>query len=424
MTEPDGTAILLCKWHPTLLEELLARTPDVYVVLDDFDVEHMHPDQVLLDKTRGVYRVSSFDSIEELSSIAVDLTIHHVIVGKIVSHTEFSQYGAGLLELLLHGGEDPLKFTAYRDKRLMKARVRAAGVPTARSCSLAGPDDLTAAHRAMATLRFPVVVKPASGFGTMSTLKVERPEDLLDTLTGYTFEPLLRSRQLIIEEFITGDEVCVDALWSGGEALSFVVHSYYRPRIGLTAESLHEDSGLNGSRVLTESDHPELYRELRQLHNRINQGLRIKDGATHLEVFVQQDGTIVFSEIATRVGGAWVPRMLSAYLGREVWAAIAEAAVTGDGVPARPRRPYVGGVNISPLQPGLITAMPDEAELASHPGVLDWQVIRGLGSRVSLTHPSEWCLFLVLGADSAQEYEELRREATERFFIETHEGEQ
>ncbi|MFJ6687015.1 ATP-grasp domain-containing protein [Streptomyces werraensis] len=424
MTAPNGTVTLLCKWHKTVLEELLNLSDNVYVILDDFDVAHMSPDQSLLEKARKVYRVSSFDSVEELAAVAVDLHLLQVRVDRIVSHTEFSQYGAGYLELLLLDVEDRWKHTAYRDKRLMKERVRVQGVPTARYLSLAGPQDSEAAERVTAEFEFPVVVKPVSGFGTMSTVRVDRPADLPSVLESYSFESLLRGQQLMVEEFVEGDEICVDAFWADGVALSFIVHSYRAPRLAVTAKSRLDNDGLDGALVINEADEPDLYRRMRTLHDRINAGLGIAHGATHLEVFVRPDGQIVFSEIATRVGGGMMPRMLSAYLGRDIWADLAQVVVAGECLPAKPRQPYVGAVHITGTRPGLITSMPEKADLDAHPGILDWQMLREPGSKITLAHPSEWCLILVLGAESAQAYEKLRQEVIERFRVEVEQEEE
>ncbi|MFE7271834.1 ATP-grasp domain-containing protein [Streptomyces sp. NPDC057623] len=418
MTTETATATVLCKWHPKVLAELLALTPDVYVVLDDYDVECMNPDPLLLDRARQVYQVSSFDSVEELAAVAVDLAHRQVQVGRIVSHTEFSVFGAGYLELLLQGSTDPLKHAAYRDKRLMKERVRAAGVPTTRYRSLVGPDDRVGAERAMAELQFPVVIKPVSGFGTMSTVRVDRAEDLAKTLAEFSFEPLLRAKQLMVEEFVPGKEICVDAFWADGRDVSFVVHAYRSPRLSVTAAARREDNGVDGIRIIREADEPELYHRMRELHDGINRGLGIEHGATHLEVFLRPDGEIVFSEIATRVGGGTIPPMLSAYFGRDVWSDFARVVVTGTCPPAAPKRPFIGVLNLSASLPGVIVAMPDEAELAAHPGVLDYEMVLRPGDRVTLTNPSEWCLMLVFGADSAEQYDEVRRDLVERFRVE------
>lgn len=409
-------AVLLCKWNSRLATALLDLAPDLYIILDDFDVENMRPDPAVLARMRQVYRVSHFDSIEELAGIAVDLELREAGPVKIVSHTEFSQYGAGYLDLLLRNVHDPMRHVAFRDKRLMKRRVAQAGAQTTRFASVPGAEHVAAA----AELTFPVVVKPSSGFGTMSTLRVETYEELAKVVSEYSFEPLLRGKHLIVEEFVDGAEYGVDSIWADGQALTFVVHEYYVSRLDMTHRT-ESWVPLDGSRIVSEKDEPDLYRRLRKLHEHVNRGLDIRDGATHLELFVRPDGDAVFSEIATRVGGAWIPRMLGAHFGRPVWDSIADAAVTGRCPEPRPPYPYVGGLHLSPMRPGIITALPSEAELAAHPGVLDWQCLRRVGGTARLAHPSDWYFFVTVGAETREAYDQLCREVVERFRIDTQE---
>ncbi|WP_330289386.1 ATP-grasp domain-containing protein [Streptomyces sp. NBC_00576] len=419
VSHPD--AVVLCKWQPQLATALLDLTPELYIILDDFDAQQLRPDPEVLARMRHVYRVSHFDSIEELAAVAVDLRLRGVENVKVISHAEFSQYGAGYLDLLLGNDEDPMRHVAFRDKRLMKQRVALAGTPVARFESLSDASDTRAVAAAAARLSFPVVVKPASGFGTMSTVRVDLPDDLPSVVEQLTFEPLLRSKQLIVEEFVEGTELCVDAIWSGGKALTFVVHQYYANRITLMAQGAAARP-LDGSHILPEADHPGLYRRLRALHDRVNQGLGIQDGATHLEAFVRSDGDIFFSEIGTRIGGAWVPRMLSAHFGRSVWQSIAEAELTGFCPDPTPEYPYVGAVHLGPERPGVITSIPADTELAEFPGVLDWQHLRKVGGKARLSHPSEWYFFVVLGAETQDAYDQLCHDVAKRFRVET-EGE-
>ncbi|MFF7279584.1 ATP-grasp domain-containing protein [Streptomyces griseorubiginosus] len=417
-TPKTARTVVLCKWQPQLITALLTLTTDLYLVLDDYDVEVHRPDADVLARMRQVYRVSHFDSIEELAAVAVDLRLRGAEGAKVISHAELSQYGAGYLDLMLGSVQDPMHHVAFRDKRLMKQRVAGAGARAAHFQSVPDASDTHAVEQAAARLAFPVVVKPASGFGTMSTVRVDLPDALPAVVEELTFEPLLRSKQLIVEEFVQGTELCVDALWADGEALTFIVHQYYANRIRLADRGAPERP-LDGSQILPEEHHPVLHRRLRELHDRVNQGLGIRDGATHLEAFVQPDGDVVFSEIGTRIGGAWVPRMISAHLGYPVWTAIAEAELTGTCQDPKPPHPYVGAVHLSPERPGIITSMPEDEELAELPGVLDWQRLRKVGGKARLGHPSDWYLFVVLGAETQEEYDRLCHEVADRFRIET-----
>jgi hypothetical protein len=405
--------IVVCTYQPEILIPLLEQHAEVCLVLDGVDRRYRSPDQWLLGQCAKVYHIGTFDSIAELSAVAVDLRSSGRVVTEVFNHYEMSQFGAGYLKLLLGTQADPLHHVAHRDKRLMKELVRGVGVPTAEYRSLPDPADAAVVARIAEELSAPLIVKPASGFGTTTTGKVEDAADLGAVATGLTFDVAQRSHQLIVEEYVTGEELCVDAIWSRGAALTFVVHKYLRPRMTVL------DNALDGSLVLQPDDHPELYERLREMHDRVNPALGIHSGPTHLEVFQCPDGELLFSEIASRPGGAWVPLMLDAYHGHTSWSLAVSAVLTGTVAPLHAARPYVGGISIRPSTPGVITDMPTDEELLRHPGMITWHRQRQVGERARCDGPSDWYMFLILGADSEDELVETCVEATRRFTIRT-----
>jgi len=137
-----------------------------------------------------------------------------------------------------------------------------------------------------------------------------------------------------------------------------------------------------------------------------------------MEVFVRADGGLVFGEIANRIGGIWIPMMLSEYFGRDIWRVLAEAHMFGEGPAANPGRRCVGGVNIRPSSPGVICAMPTAEELNRVDGVLRWVVVNGVGARARLAHPAEQYLMLVIAAADHAEFKERCRRLEEQLVIE------
>ncbi|MFH9086720.1 ATP-grasp domain-containing protein [Streptomyces sp. NPDC017673] len=404
--------VIICKWSEQLVRSMLDLTPHVFVVLDEFDTTFMNPDQELLARAERVYRIKDFDSLEEMSAVATDLVLRGAAIDHIVSFTEFSQFGAGYLGVLLGLADDRMRHVSFRDKRLMKERVRRAGVRTADWITLADPsraDDVAAVRD---RLTFPIVVKPVAGSGTIGALRVDKPEELEPVLAGIVPDPHLKSHQLTAEEFVPGREYHVDALWHDGRPLYLLVSTYYRPRLALLdPEAVPDPDGTpeDGSYLITEDDAPELYRRVTELHLEVNSALGITHGATHLEVFERPDGELVFSEIASRMAGGWIGAVISEYLGYEIHTAIARATVTGRIPEPRPSKPYLGALHLRPAQAGRITAIPTVEEMRAVDGVLRAQRLRGVGDSVERTNPSEWCAFVVLGADSREEYEALAR---------------
>ncbi|GGR63160.1 hypothetical protein GCM10010282_65260 [Streptomyces roseolus] len=409
--------VVVCKWQTEIVSSLLDCGAGVYLVLDRYDLRHEDLEEELLDRCLGVYRVGSFDSLEELSGVAVDIRLRDREVDLVIGHGELCQFGAGYLGVLLGTVADPLYPVSHRDKRLMKQRVRDAGVPVTGFMSLPDATDRAAVAALAEALTMPVIVKPAAGYGSMSTVRAKDAEELAVVTADFTFEPLLNSKQLIVEEFVTGSELCVDAIWADGEPLTFVLHQYHTPRLAIADDE--DAASMDGSRVLLPEEHPDLVRQAREIHQRINGVLGIKEGATHMETFIRPNGELVFSEIATRVSGGWIPDMLSAHLGHSIWSLVGQAAATGTCPPPDRKHRYIAGVHLRPEKPGVITSIPSDEEFAAFPGVISWRCSRKVGDRVRLSHPSEWYLFVVFGAETPEELEELRVRVARRFVIET-----
>ncbi|WP_018585795.1 ATP-grasp domain-containing protein [Salinispora arenicola] len=416
MTARTGNSrntVVVCNYRPEILVALFNQDAEVCLVLDRVDQRYRSPDQQLLDQCAEVYRISTFDSIAELSAVAVDIRGCGRMVAEVFSNDELSQFGVGYLRLLLGATANPLHHVACRDKRLMKELVRGAGVPTTEFRSLPDAANTTALTRIAGELSAPLIVKPASGYGSNTTEKVDDAGALGTVAGGLTFDMVQRSHQLIVEEYVTGEELCVDAVWSGEKALTFVVHKYLKPRMTVL------DNGLDGSLILLPEDHPDLYGRLREMHARLNPALGIESGPTHLEVFERPDGELIFSEIATRPGGGWIQYMIGAHHGHSPWSLAVSAALTGTIPPLSSPRRYVGGISIRPTTPGVITHMPTEEELLRHPAMITWHRRRQIGERARCSGPSDWYMFLILGADSEDELIHTCTEAARTFTVQT-----
>jgi biotin carboxylase len=399
--------ILFCKWEAVALRVLLDAQVPVHVVLDEWDVAFGDIDEELLASAAGVYRVTNFDSIEQLTAVAVDLRLRDAKISRIASFAEFSQYGAGLLSTFLGVNPAGLELaTVTRDKRAMKARQREAGVPCARSLSVPDADHPPTPAEVAETVGFPAVVKPVSGMNAMATIRVNNPEEYLAGVAALEFPPEIGSRQLIIEEYIDGAEFHCDAVWSDGEPWHFTVGSYLSPR-------LSTGRGVEASRLLDpEADADQIAAAL-ALHRRVNEALGIRDGATHFEFFRRADGSLVASEVATRLGGGPLLEMVLARDGvdlRELWA----SQLLGGPRPQLPLRDrpwrHIAGINIPPVGTGTITRVPSADALDADPHV----VTHHLNCAVGDEGWPPWTLPMVVGAASADELlatiERVRRE--------------
>jgi formate-dependent phosphoribosylglycinamide formyltransferase (GAR transformylase) len=109
----------------------------------------------------------------------------------------------------------------FRDKELMKQLLGAAGLRTPGHESA---ETVAGVWAAAERLGFPLIVKPIAGAGAADTYRADSPDELDAVL------PMLRHvPQVIVEEFVDGEEFTYDTICAGGQVL-FENICWYRPR--------------------------------------------------------------------------------------------------------------------------------------------------------------------------------------------------
>jgi hypothetical protein len=396
--------LVVCRWDPFILRALLDRQASIVLLFDEWEATHRVFDPELLARVDRVVCIQSFDAIDQLAQLVVQLQLEDWRVDKVLSLSEFSQFGAAYLAHLLGLAQPAIELSILtRDKRAMKQQVATVGIPCARFVSISTADVPGGIAQVEKELGFPVVVKPAAGMGTVDTRFVRSADELRDYVRPAgdgTAE-----QYVMAEEVVHGEEFHVDAIWRGGRALVLTVSQYLKPRIQIDTPGAD-----NGSFILARAQHAELYQAVEAMHARINDSFGIGDEITHLEVFQTADGQVLFSEIASRFAGGAIPQMFRQFGMdlRELWL----EAVLGTereellGLLHEPPYPYVGWVNIAPTEPGVIVQEPTEEELARFAYVLDVDRTRQVGEILEELHPSIWCLLVVFGGSSEGEIRE------------------
>ncbi|MEV7124028.1 ATP-grasp domain-containing protein [Kitasatospora griseola] len=411
--------IVLCKWDESALRSFLARGAGIILIVDKSDRTWEEMPESILERMMRVYEVDTTDSIDELTAVAVDLELSGTTVDRVVTSHEQAQYGAGFLAQRL--GLDPaalITITGVRDKRYMKSRVGGAGVRVARFSTIGSRSDATDVDEVADHVGFPMVVKPVNGMGTIATTRVHDRAQLNSLVETFDYTaPGVRSRQLVAEESISGDEYHIDAVWRDGDPWVFSISRFFCPRL-----ALNEGAGINGSYTLAERDYPELYEAALKMHKAANSALGIERGITHLEMFAGSTSEdLIFSEVATRPGGGGVIPIVREKYGPNLYDAWAEETLDGDRSNLAWKQspyPYVGGLNITPEQSGVISKLPDFDELLQRPNILSLECPRTVGSRITLAHPSVWCLMLVIGTETEEEMIRLAAELKKTVTIE------
>ncbi len=197
---------------------------------------------------------------------------------------------------------------AFRDKDRMKAVLRAHGVPVARSALSESPAALA---EFVASVGFPVIVKPQAGLGARETYRVTSPEDLT-ALERKGVVPS-RARPLQVEEFVTAREHTCETVtirgapvWrSGTRYLPTPLEVLEYPWIQYCVLLPREDQGTDWTRF-----HPVNAAALAALFGP-SAGTAAGTALTHMEWFLKDDGSALVNEVGARPPGVGIMPLMS-----------------------------------------------------------------------------------------------------------------
>jgi len=188
----------------------------------------------------------------------------------------------------------------FRDKARMKNVLRAHGVPCARhALAASGPEALAFA----ASVGFPLVCKPPAGAGGKATHRLENATDLQEAIAR--FAPA-RGREMLLEEFVQGDEHSFDTVSIRGKA---VWHSltHYAP----TPLHVLETPWIQWCVLLPREVDDPRYDDIRAVAVRALAALGMGTGVSHMEWFRRPDGSLAISEVGARPPGAQICTLIS-----------------------------------------------------------------------------------------------------------------
>jgi ATP-grasp domain len=334
LISPRNAGLPFAQWLPEESGRLVAVTAAGVTVGDGFaevvTVADYSDDDAVLDAARAAASRHQLRGILALAEIDVDRA-------------------AALRSELKLPGLDTVAATVYRDKVPMKVFARAAGirVPDFTPVTNAGEiADFMASHPGR------VVVKPRSGSGSTGVYVLDAPEQAADLVGVVSTQPYE------VEEFVDGVLHHVDAFQVDGAAVAAVA-SFYTGQGCLE----HWTDAPFGSRTLDPRD-PLSDRLVRETWRLVDALPSPPTVCVHAEFFVTGSGEIVLCEVAARVGGGPIPRMLRQVLGvdpRELWARVECGLPTDlDAVRQRVRTAPLAAFYGVPPRRGRIQRLPEK----------------------------------------------------------------
>ena len=216
-------------------------------------------------------------------------------------------------------GTRPEVATLFRDKSRMKAALRAAGLPVAKS-RLAGT--ARDAREFAEEAGFPMVCKPPAGMGAKSTFRANSLAELERILGGLGMSP---ERPVLLEEFLRGREFSFETITTGGEPRVHSISHYLPPCL----EAL-ENPWIKWCCMLPRDISGAQYDGARRMGFAAIKALGLDDGMTHMEWFLREDGTPVIGEIAQRPPGACISIMTGVVHRIDLFRAWARAVIDGE----------------------------------------------------------------------------------------------
>ena len=196
------------------------------------------------------------------------------------------------------------------NKSRFKANLKRAGISTP---AYALVENLHEAQTFAQTIGFPLVLKSLSGSGALATFLIESEHDLKKATALGAF---------LAEQYITGQELCVDTITINGEP-QFHSICCYQPSI---LEAVENPETL-WSCVMP--------RDMTPYENFIEQGLKavtalsVKNAMTHMEGFIDIDGRPWFTDATLRPAGARIAPMLAHAYDIDPYRAWARVAIDG-----------------------------------------------------------------------------------------------
>ena len=276
----------------------------------------------------------------------------------------------------------------FRDKELMKQRVRAAGLRVPKSRRVRSVGEVRAT---VEEIGYPLILKPIAGAGCADTYHVTTPAELDQVL------PLLGSvPEASCEEYIDGEEFTYDTLCINGKPVMENVTQYIpKP---LEARTVEWISPIAIS--VRDLEQPKLAGGL-ELGRKVLDALEMGDGFTHMEWYLTAKGEAVFGEIACRPGGAGLVDQMNYTFDTDLFREWARVACWGHYEGSTKRKYNVGIVfkraqgqgyitRIEGLRDWLRTCGPSVVEdRLLRPGMhrRDWKQTQTSDGHVMVRHP-------------------------------------
>ena len=242
------------------------------------------------------------------------------------------------------------------DKEFMRKAFYAHNVPSPKSYAVYSVEDLLQKSK---LVKFPVVVKPADSAGSRGVRKVERQEDL-----PQAYKKAIEysdKQKVIIEEFMEGVEVSVEAFVVDGE-----IHI-----IALSDKIRTEPPYLLDIQVTFPSAYPKkVQKQIIDVAKKAIKAVGVKTGPIHMELMMTKDGPVPVELAARGPGFKVFSDMIPMVTGIDVLKATVDVAM-GKKPNLKHTKKRASSIKFFSAEPGVLKSISGVEEAKKIPGVYE-----------------------------------------------------
>jgi biotin carboxylase len=304
---------------------------------------------------------ASYDEFDRVIPAVLDFARRHRVGGVVTTFDAAIPAAAEVASRLGLAGIPPAAAAALRDKSLMRRRFAELGLPSANSIPVRTPGE---AASAAAEIGYPVIVKPRMGTGSAGVLLATSPDALRDFFaTAQLAMQAANGRdELLIEEYLDGIEVCVDAVVANGE-LAFL-------NITDNPEVMNGPSFGGYEYVTPTSLSPGTAAEINAINRRVIEGFELANTVSHTEIRVTSRGPRLI-EAHARPAGQRMPKIIQQACGIDLLGAAVEIAMNVRPDTDPRARGYACYRCVCPERAGILRVVDGIDAARAVPGVFD-----------------------------------------------------
>ncbi|WP_199807681.1 ATP-grasp domain-containing protein [Streptomyces griseus] len=262
-----------------------------------------------------------------------------------------------------------------RDKYEMRQVLRERGIDTTASrvvSNAVGIENFAAEYG------YPIVLKPRDGQGKMGFSLLRGADDVSPALAR--FEAQSPASDMLVEEFLEGDEYSVEAFSEEGEhRLICVTKKYKDPRTFVEI-----------GHCVPASIAPETDRVLKDYAARVLDAIGVRNGPSHTEIMMGPEGPRIVETHVRLPGGAVVTLidLLSSVDLDELWIRQLVGQSVLKEVPAE-LHGHAASAFAVPEGPGTLLRIEGEEQASEQPGVAEVRLIFEPGTEISDVYDSD-----------------------------------